>query len=93
MNYEINENLRNSCQLALDTLEKLNRSETTELQSKLAWCLGSYDYDKNPSGLFEYGVVALEAMKSIKAGQPRKISKKVIEGLEVGLKSFEASRN
>jgi hypothetical protein len=93
MNYEINENLRNSCQLALETLTKLNRSETTELQSKLAWCIGSYDYDKNPSGIYEYGVVALETMKTIKTENPRKINKKVIEGLEVGLKNFETSKN
>ena len=93
MNYEMNENLRNSCQQALEALEKLNRTETTELQSKLAWCIGSYDYDKNPSGLYEYGVVALETMRSIKADNPRKISKKVIEGLEVGLKNFETSKN
>jgi hypothetical protein len=93
MNLEINENLRNSCQQALETLKKLNRTETTELQSKLEWCLGSYDFDKNPSGLYEYGVVTLETMRSIKADNPRKINKKVIEGLEVGLKNFETSSN
>ena len=93
MSHEINETLRNECQVALVTLEKMNQPETAELQSKLAWCLGSYDYDKNPSGLYEYGVVALAAMKNIKAGNPRKISKKVLEGLEVGLRNFESSRN
>jgi hypothetical protein len=93
MNIELNENLRNSCQQALETLKKLKRDETTELQSKLEWCLGSYDYDKNPSGLYEYGVVALETMKSIKADNPRKINKKVIEGLQVGLQNYESSKN
>lgn len=90
---EINETLRNECQATLEILKKVNQPETTELQAKLEWCLGSYDFDKNPSGLYEYAVVALETMKNIKAGSPRKISKKIIEGLEVGLRHYETSRN
>ncbi len=93
MSYEINENLRNECQQALEAIEKLNKPETAELQAKLAWCIGSYDHDKNPSGLYEYGSVALETMKDIKKTNPRKINKKVIEGLEVGLHNFENSSN
>jgi hypothetical protein len=93
MSQKINEVLRNECQVTLETLSKINTPETAELQSKLAWCLGSYDYDKNPMGLYEYGVVALETLKTLKASNPRKITKKVIDGLEVGLRSFEASRN
>lgn len=91
MSHEINENLRNECQVTLDTLKKLNQPETTQLQSNLEWCIGSYDHDKNPAGLYEYGVVALETMKTIKAASPRKISKKVIEGLEAGLNNFRSN--
>jgi len=93
MSQKINDVLRNECQVTLETLTRINTPETAELQSKLAWCLGSYDYDKNPSGLYEYGVVALETLKTLKAANPRKVTKKVIDGLEVGLRNFEASRN
>jgi len=91
MSKKINETLKNECQVTLDTLKKLNQPETAELQAKLEWCIGSYNHDKNPAGLYEYGVVALETMKNIKAVSPRKISKKVIEGLEAGLNDFRSN--
>lgn len=92
MSKKINDALRNECQAALDTLAKLNLPETAELQSKLAWCIGSYDHDKNASGLHEYGVVALETLKTLKAGNPRKITKKSIDGLAASLQDFEGGK-
>lgn len=85
MNTEINEKLRNNCETALEALRKLNDPDTAELQSKLEWCIGSYDFDKNPAGLFEYATVTLQTLKDIKKENPRKINKKVIEGLEKSL--------
>jgi hypothetical protein len=82
MNTEMNDKLRNNCEDALTALQKYNDVDTTELQAKLEWCLGSYDHDRNPSGLQEYGAVALQTLKDIKKANPRKINKKVIEGLE-----------
>ena len=93
MSSKINESLRDECQVTLETLQKLNQPETKELQSKLAWCIGSFDFDKNPVGLYEFGIVALETMRNIKKNNPRKINKKVIEGLEVGLHNYESSSN
>jgi hypothetical protein len=89
---EINEKLRNECQNALESLEKLKLPETAELQAKLAWCIGSYDYDKNPSGLTEFGEMALKALNRIKEKNPRKVSKKVLEGLEAAISNYEASQ-
>jgi hypothetical protein len=89
---EINDKLRNECQNALETLEKLNLPETAELQTKLSWCIGSYDYDKNPSGLTEFGGMAVKALHKIKEKNPRKVSKKVIDGLEAGIRNYEASQ-
>ena len=89
---EINDKLRNECQNALEALEKLKLPETAELQAKLAWCIGSYDYDKNPSGLTEFGVMALKALNRIKEKNPKKVSKKVIDGLVTAISNYEASQ-
>jgi hypothetical protein len=90
---EVNVKLRNQCEVALESMKKLNDPDTTELQSKLEWCLGSYDYDNNPSGLYEFGSVTLQTLKDIKKANPRKINKKVIEGLEKSIAQFEISAN
>lgn len=88
----INDKLRNECQKALETFEKLNLRETSELQAKLAWCIGSYDYDKNPSGLSEFGEMALKALYRIKDKNPKKVSKKVLDGLDAAIRNYEASQ-
>jgi hypothetical protein len=92
MAVEINDKLRNACQQGLESLEKLNLPETAELQAKLAWCIGSYDYDKNPSGLSEFGELALKALNKIKDKNPRKVSKKVLDGLDAAIRNYEASQ-
>jgi hypothetical protein len=79
------EKFRNACEAATQVFAKLNKEEYTELQSKLEYCIGSYDYDKNPEGLYEYGQVALEELKAFKAENPRKVNKKVIADLEKNL--------
>lgn len=89
---EINDKLRNECQYALEALEKLNVAETAELQAKLAWCIGSYDYDKNPSGLSEFGSMALTQLVRIKEKNPKKVTKKLIDGLDAAIKNYETSR-
>ncbi len=88
----INDKLRNECQKALEALEKLNIPETKELQAKLAWCIGSYDYDKNPSGLSEFGEMAMKALNRLKDKHPRKVSKKVIDGLDAAIRNYEANQ-
>ncbi len=79
------EKIRNACAAAVQTFEKLNKEEFVELRSKLEFCIGSYDYDKNPEGLIEYGKKALEELKAFKAANPRKVNKKIIDGLEKSL--------
>jgi hypothetical protein len=79
------EKFRNACEAANQVFAKLNKEEYTELQSKLEYCIGSYDYDKNPAGLYEYGKIALDELKSFKAANPRKVNMKVINDLEKNL--------
>jgi len=81
------ENLRNACQAATTVFAKIKKEEYTDLQSKLQFCIGSYDYDNNPSGLYEYAKVALEELKAFKAQNPRKVNKKIIADLEKNLVS------
>ena len=81
------EKLRNACEAANRVFDKLNVEEYADLQSKLEYCLGSYDYDKNPSGLMEYGKVALDELKAFKVKNPRKVNKKILVELEKNLTS------
>lgn len=90
MAININDKLRNECLVALETLKKLNIAKTAELQANLEWCIGSYDYDKNPSGLAEFGSLALRELKKIKDKDPKKVTKKLIDGLEGAIAKFEA---
>ena len=92
MSVEINDKLRNECQNALETLEKINLPENAELQAKLAWCIGSYDYDKNPSGLSEFGGMALKALSRFKEKNPKKVTKKLIDGLDAAIRNYETSQ-
>lgn len=81
------DNLRNACQSAVEVFAKLKQDQYSDIQSKLEYCIGSYDNDKNPSGLYEYGKVALKALEAFKADNPRKVSKKIIEDLSKNLNS------
>jgi hypothetical protein len=77
--------LRDACLLAVQAFQKLNQPEFDEIISKLQFCIGSYNFDKNPSGLAEYGYNALEMLKEIRKNFPRKVSKKVLTTLEDSL--------
>ena len=90
MAINVNDKLRNECLVALETLKKLNIPKTAELQANLEWCIGSYDYDKNPAGLAEFGSLALRELKKIKDKDPKKVTKKLIDGLEGAIAKFES---
>jgi len=86
---QVHENLKKSCQEALQTFQKLNKEEYRDIQSKLEWCIGSYENDKNPSGLFEVGIKSLDILKGVKAKQPKLVTKKVIDSLEKSILNFK----
>lgn len=79
------EKLRDACELAAQTFRKLNHHDFQEIISKLEFCIGSYNFDKNPSGLYEFGYQALNMLKEIKQKNPRKVTKNVITALEESL--------
>lgn len=72
--------IEKACLEAKEKLETLGVEPT--LQEELAWVIGSYNYDSNPVGLYEIGGKALDALKDVKKGSPRKVSKKLIDTLE-----------
>ena len=66
MGEKINEKLKESCQEVVATLEKLEIETLSDLQGRIEWCIGSYEFDGNPEGLVELGQVALEELKTLK---------------------------
>jgi hypothetical protein len=79
------EKLRDACELAAQTFRKIKHSDFHEIVSKLEFCIGSYNFDKNPSGLVEYGHKALDILKEVKKKNPRKVPKDLIGTLEESL--------
>jgi hypothetical protein len=79
------EALRNACYNAFEFYQKNNSADTDNIKAKLEFVVGSYDYDKNPIGLFEIGRIALTHLKELKSKNPKKVSKKLIEDLEKNL--------
>lgn len=80
-----NEKLRTACVKAVETFQKINDEANAEIQSKLEFCIGSYDFDKNPVGLYEFGKKAVKILTKIKEKNTKKVTKKVIDDLEKAL--------
>ncbi len=81
------EKLRDACYNATTAFGKINDPAYDEIKSKLEYCIGSYDFDKNPVGLYEAGEEALPVLNDAKKKYPRKFNKKIITDLEKGVKS------
>jgi hypothetical protein len=79
------ERLREACELAVQAFKKFKNPEFDDIISKLVFCIGSYNYDKNPSGLVEFGFKSLEMLKEIRKTHPKKVSKELVDGLEESL--------
>jgi hypothetical protein len=57
-----------------------------QLQSEIVWCLGSYSYDKNPTGLFETAERAIGIFKTELARKSKGITPKFIADIEAAIK-------
>ena len=77
--------IRNACFKAFETFQKINDPAYTEIQSKLGYVIGSYDFDKNPIGLYEFGEIALPVLKKIKEENTKRVTKQIITDLEKAL--------
>jgi hypothetical protein len=79
------ERLRDACELAAQTFHKIKQPEFEDIISKLEFCIGSYNFDKNPAGLVEFGFKAMEILKEIRKKRPRKVPVEIINALEESL--------
>jgi hypothetical protein len=69
---------------ALKKLQALGIEQ--QLQSELEWCLGSYRFDRNPSGLYEVAGRVLIVLNEEKARKTKGVTVKLIGDLEKALK-------
>lgn len=76
---------------AKDKLIQLNLAE--ELVSEIEWCLGSYAFDENPTGLYQKGKEAHQVLIDYKATHPRKVSKKLLDDLEKAISTQQSQIN
>jgi hypothetical protein len=68
------------CELALKKLRELNIDQG--LQSEIEWCLGSYQNDKNPSGLYLMAKRALAVFSVELASKSKGVTAKLVADLE-----------
>lgn len=84
-----NESLKKACAHASQTMEKFSKeAQMKDIHERLKFCIGSYDFDKNPVGLLEVARDAYEALKTYKTQKPRKVSKQVLDKLEKAISKF-----
>ncbi len=86
---KVNEDLKLACQDMWDTYKKLDLEEFKDLESKLEFVIGSYEWDKNPIGLHEVGAYALDKLKAYKKEKPRKVNKKIIDKSGKAILAYE----
>jgi hypothetical protein len=79
-----NDLLEQASEEALKKLQALGIEQ--QLQSELEWCLGSYRFDRNPSGLLEVAGRALNVLSLEKAKKTKGVTVKLIGDLEKALK-------
>ncbi len=77
--------IEKACINALEKIRQIGRDDFNEVQSKLEYVIGSYQYDHNPVGLYEVGAMALNKLKGAKTEKPKLITKKLLDELEKAL--------
>lgn len=69
-----------ACKTALLKLKELNIDD--QLQSEIQWCLGSYENDKNPTGLYHMAKRALAIFSVELASKTIGVTAKLVSDLE-----------
>ena len=57
-----------------------------QLQSELQWCLGSYRFDRNPSGLYQTAGRAVAVLNEEKSKKTKGVTAKFVSDLEKAVK-------
>jgi len=74
--------IEKACEAALAKFQSIGNEKYADIQSKLEYVLGSFRYDGNPVGLYEFGEKALKLLKALKKEKPKSVSEKLITDLE-----------
>jgi hypothetical protein len=74
-----------ACETALEKLRELNLDAS--LQADLQWCLGSFQHDGNPAGLYLMAKRAVAVFTVEKANKTKGITAKLITDLEKAIGS------
>jgi hypothetical protein len=74
-----------ACKVCLEKLQALDTEH--QLQADIAWCLGSYEYDGNPAGLYEILQRSIEIFNAHKERKTKGVTAKMISELEAVLKN------
>src|SRR5690606_860332 len=77
--------IESAARTALAKLREL--SLDAQLQADLDWGLGSYSYDKNPSGLYETVGRAIKVFNAERGTKPKGVTAKLVSHLEMGNKN------
>ncbi len=77
--------LRTAIENALTAFQKIDAAANAEIIEKLQFVIGSFDFDQNPIGLYEFGEKALPILTRIKEKNSKLVTKKVIDDLEKAL--------
>jgi len=84
-----NEKLEKASKDALAQFEKIGDEKYYDIRSKLEFVLGSYGFDGNPVGLYEYAKKSSDLLKKYKTKHPRKVSKKLIDSIDKAVSDFK----
>lgn len=87
MSPKTNLKIEKACIDALEKIRQIGRDDFNEVQSKLEYVIGSYQFDHNPVGLYEVGAMTLNKLKGVKTEKPKLITKKLLDDLEKALTS------
>lgn len=92
MNYsneKVNDKLCKACGTANEALRKVGSDKFNQIQDELDYVIGSYGYDKVPTGLHLVGKKALKKLKAVKEEKPRSVTKKVIDEVSKAVLDYE----
>jgi len=88
----VNPKLEKACKDALAQFEKIGDEKYYDIRSKLEFVLGSYGFDGNPVGLYEYAKKSAAMLKKYKEKHPRQISKKMLDSIEKAVEDYKKEK-
>lgn len=88
----VNQKLEKACKDALAQFEKIGDEKFYDIRSKLEFVLGSYGFDGNPIGLYEYAKKSSEELKKFKKTNPRKVPKQLLDSMEKAIDQFNKEK-